>query len=188
MLEFQGGQIGPIGDEYLSLPGKRVEVEESAFAGFCYGWSFVNVLRSTVGGLKRLSSFLLDVFPVSECFKAELGGVEQRSTVDCYMMEPEQMLSKELLVLPSPASLSLAAADSLKMNDWVKLQLGFFGLFGLSAGLELKPKGSQNRAVLLGHAGPVLGPVLGVGFGSWFGSYSGSGFGSCFRSGFFLRF
>jgi hypothetical protein len=105
MLEFQGGQTGPTGDEYPALPGKRVEVEEFASAGFRYGRSFVNVLRSMVGGLKRLSSCLLDVFPVSKCFEAELGGVEQRSAVDCYAMEAEQISSKEL-VLPSPASLS----------------------------------------------------------------------------------
>ena len=111
-------------------------MEEFASAGLRYGRSFVNVLRSTVGGLKCLSSCLFYVFSVSECFEVELGGVEQRSAVDCYAMEAEQMSSKELLVLPSLASLSLAAADSLKTNDWVKLQLGFFGLIGLSAGLE----------------------------------------------------
>ena len=77
------------GDEYPSLPGKQVEVEESASVGFHYGLSFVNVLRSTVGGLKGLSSCLLNVIPVSECFEAELGGVEQRSVVDCYTMEAE---------------------------------------------------------------------------------------------------
>ena len=37
----------------------------------------MNMLRSTVGELKRLSSCLLDVFLMSECFEAELGGVEQ---------------------------------------------------------------------------------------------------------------
>jgi hypothetical protein len=125
---------------------------------------------------------LLDVFSVAECFKAELGEVEQRSAADCYVMEAEQSSSKELLVLPLLTSLSLAAAESLKTNDWVKLQLGFFGLVGLSARLELKPKGSQNRAKLLGHTGPVLGLVPDP------GSYSGSWFGSCFRSGCFLRF
>jgi hypothetical protein len=106
-----------------------------------------------------VSSCLLDVFPMSECFEAELGGVEQRSAIDCYVMEAEQISSKEMvlpspasvslaaadsleLVLPSPACVSLAAADSLKTNEWVKLQLGFFGL---SDGLELKPKGVQTR-------------------------------------------
>jgi hypothetical protein len=136
MLEFQGGQIGPTGDEYPSLPRKRVEVEEFASAGFCCGWSFVNVLRSMVGGLKHLSSCLLDVFPVSECFEAESASAGfrwQRFVVNCYAMEAEQISSKELLV-PSPASLSLAAADLLKTKDWVKLQLRFFGLIGLSAG------------------------------------------------------
>jgi hypothetical protein len=179
MLEFQGGQIGPTVDKYPSLPGKRVEVEESASVGSRFGRSFVNVLRSTVGGLKRVSSCLLDVFPVSECFEAELGGVEQQSTVDCYAMEAEQISSKELvlpslasvslaaadsleLVLPLLAFVSLAAADSLKTNGWVKLQLGFFGLIGLSVGLELKPKEAQNRAERLGHAGPVLGAILGL--------------------------
>jgi hypothetical protein len=52
MLEFQGGQIGPTVDKYPSLPGKRVEVEESASVGSRFGRSFVNVLRSTVGGFK----------------------------------------------------------------------------------------------------------------------------------------
>ena len=89
-----------------------------------------------------------DVFPVSECFKAELRGVEPRSAVDCYTMEAEQILSKELLVVPLPASLFLTATDSLKMIEWVKLQVGFFrkevdhALVGLIAGLELKPNGS----------------------------------------------
>jgi hypothetical protein len=196
MLEFQGGQIGPIIDEYPSLPGKQVEVEESASAGSRFGRSFANVLRSTVGGFKRVSSCLLDVFPVSEKFEAELGGVEHRSAVDCYAMEAERMSSKELVlpppasvslaaanmlelvpssasvslaaadmlerVPPSPASVSLAAAESLRTSEWVKLQLGFFGLIGLSAGLELKPKGVQNKAERLGHAGPVLGAILGL--------------------------
>ena len=44
MLEFQGGQIGPTIDEYPSLLGKRVEVEESASSGSCYGRSFVNMM------------------------------------------------------------------------------------------------------------------------------------------------
>jgi hypothetical protein len=43
MLEFQGGQIGPIVDEYPPLPGKQV-VEESTSSGSRYGRSFVNVL------------------------------------------------------------------------------------------------------------------------------------------------
>ena len=71
MLEFQGGQIGPTVDEYPSLPGKRVEVEEPAYSGPRYGRSFMNVLRSMVGGLKCLSLCLLDVFMVTECFEAE---------------------------------------------------------------------------------------------------------------------
>ena len=77
-MEFQGGQIEPIVDEYPSLPGKWVEVEESVSSRSHYGHSFVNVLHSTMGGLKRLSSCLLNVFPVSECFEAELGRVEPR--------------------------------------------------------------------------------------------------------------
>ena len=146
MLQFQGGQIGPTVDKYPSLPGKRVEVEESASSGSRYGRSFVNVLRSTVGGLKRLSSCLFNVFPMSECFKAELGIVEPRSAVDYYVMEAEQISSKELLVVPSPASLSLATANSLMTIEWVKLQVGVFrkevdkALVGLIAGLDLKPK------------------------------------------------
>jgi hypothetical protein len=59
-------------------------------------------------------------------------------------MEAEQILSKELVVVPSPASLSLVEAELMKTNGWLKLQLG---LFGLIAGLGLKPKGSQNRVV-----------------------------------------
>jgi hypothetical protein len=148
MLEFQGGQIRSIVDEYPSLPGKWVEAEESVSSGSRYGCSFVNVLRLTVGGLKRLSSCLLDVFPVLECFEAELGGVEPRSAVNCYAMEAKQILSKELLVVPSPASLSQAAEDSLKTMEWVQLQVGLIckevdqALGGLIAGLELKPNGS----------------------------------------------
>jgi hypothetical protein len=71
MLEFQGGQVGPSVDEFPPLPGKRVEIKEPAVSGLRYGQSFVSVLRSRVGGLKRLSSCLLDVFPVTECFEAE---------------------------------------------------------------------------------------------------------------------
>jgi hypothetical protein len=126
MLELQGGKIGPTNDDFPSLPSKRVEVNLTATYGSCFGWSFVNVLRSTVGGVKHLSSCLLDVFPVSECYKAELGKVELRSAVDCYAMEAEQFLSKELLVAPALATLSMAMANSLKMKEWVKLQLGFF--------------------------------------------------------------
>jgi hypothetical protein len=189
-------------------------VEESASAGSRFGRSFVNVLRSTEGGFKRVSSCLLDVFPVSKRFKAELGGVEHRSAVDCYAMEAERMSSKELVlpspasvslavayplelvlplpasvsltaanmlelvpssasmslaaadmlerVPPSPASVSLAAAESLRTSEWVKLQLGFFRLIGLSAGLELKSKGVQNKAERLGHAGSVFGVILGL--------------------------
>jgi hypothetical protein len=57
----------------------------------------------------------------------------------------------------------------LKTNEWVKIQLGFFhkevdqALVGLIAGLELKPKGSQNWAELLGHADSVLGSVPDLG-------------------------
>jgi hypothetical protein len=70
MLEFQGGQIGPSVDEFPPLPGKRVEIEEPAVSGLRYGQSFASVLRSRVGGLERLSSCLLDVFPMTECFEA----------------------------------------------------------------------------------------------------------------------
>jgi hypothetical protein len=154
-MEVQGGQIQPIVDEFPSLPRKRVEVEVADSSGS--GRSFVNVLRSTTGGLKRKSSCLLDVFPVSECFEAELGGVEQRTAVDCYAMEAEQFSSKELVVVPSPESLSLVEAE-MKTKGWLKLQLGLFGLIGLIAGLGLKPKGSQNRMV---H-GLALGLVHGL--------------------------
>ena len=41
--------------EFPPLPGKRVEIEELAVSGLHYGQSFVSVLRSRVGGLKRLS-------------------------------------------------------------------------------------------------------------------------------------
>ena len=126
MLELQGGMIGPTNDDFPSLPGKQVKVNAIATYGFHFGQSFANVLRATVGGVKRLSSCLLDVFLMSECYKAELGRVEPRSVVDCYAMEAEQVLSKEHLVAPSLATLSLATADSLKMKEWVKLQLGFF--------------------------------------------------------------
>ena len=110
LMEVQGGQFKPIVDEYPPLPGKRVEVEVSDSSGYRYGRSFVNVLRSTAGGLKTMSSCLLDVFPVSECFEEELGGVEQRIAVDCYAMEAEQISLKELVGVPMPASSSLAAA------------------------------------------------------------------------------
>jgi hypothetical protein len=76
MLELQGGKIGPTNDDFPSLPSKRVEVNLTATYGSCFGWSLVNVLWSTVGGVKHLSSCLLNVFPVSECYKAELGKVE----------------------------------------------------------------------------------------------------------------
>jgi hypothetical protein len=177
MMEVQGGQIEPTVDEYPSLPGKQVEVEVADSSGSHYGRSFVNVLRSTAGGLKRKSLCLLNVFPVSECFEVELGGVEQRSVVDCYAMEAEQISSKELVVVPSPESLSLVEAELMKTNGWLKLQLE---LFGLIAGLGLKPKGSQNRVV---H-GLALGSIhelvpdsdLGLDLGSdpWFGSWFGS--------------
>ena len=82
-------------------------------------------------------------------------------------MEAEEISSKEHLVVPSPASLSQAAADSLKMMEWVQLQVGLIrkevdqALGGLIAGLELKPNGSQNRVELLGYAGSALGFVHG---------------------------
>jgi hypothetical protein len=76
-MELQGGQVEPTVDEYPSLPGKLVEVEVLGSSGYRNGRSFVNVLRLTAGVLKSMSSCLLDVFPVSECFEAELGGVEQ---------------------------------------------------------------------------------------------------------------
>jgi hypothetical protein len=145
LKEVQGGQFKPTIDEYPSLPGKWVEVKVFDSSGYHYGRSFVNVLRSTAGRLKSMSSCLLDVFPVSECFEAELGGVEQRITVDCYAMEAEQISSKELVVVPSPALLSLVAAEWMKTNGWVMFHLGLFGMSGLFAGLGLKPKGSQIR-------------------------------------------
>jgi hypothetical protein len=171
LMEVQGGQLEPTVDEYPSLLGKRVEMEASDSFGYRYGRSFVNVLQSTAGGLKSMSSCLLDIFPVSECFEAELGGVEQRIAVDCYAMEAEQISLKELVVVPSPASLSLAAAEWMKTNGWVKFHLGLVGLSGLFAGLGLKPKGSQIRvghglAIGLVHglaSDPVLDPGLDLG-------------------------
>jgi hypothetical protein len=54
MLELQGGMIGPTNDNFPYLPGKQVEVNAIATYGFCFGWSFANMLRATVGGVKRL--------------------------------------------------------------------------------------------------------------------------------------
>ena len=74
--------------------------------GSLSGQSFVDVLRSTVGGLKRVSSCLLDMFPVSACFEAEQGRVEPRSTMDYYVLEVQQILQKKingLLEAPLPA-------------------------------------------------------------------------------------
>jgi hypothetical protein len=105
-----------------------------------------------------MSSCLLDVFVALECFEAELGGVEQRIAMDCYAMEAKQISSKEHVVVPSPASLSLAAAEWMKTNGWVMFHLGLFGLSGLFVGLGLKPKGSQIRE---GH-GLALGLVHGL--------------------------
>ena len=74
-------------------------------------------------------------------------------------------MSKEQLVVPSPASLSQATVDSLKTMEWVQLKVRLIrkevdqALGGLTAGWELKPNGSQNRAELLGHAGLALGSV-----------------------------
>jgi hypothetical protein len=64
------------------------------------------------------------------------------------------------VVVPLPMSLSLAAAELMKTNGWLKLQLG---LFGLIAGLGLKPKGSQNRVVhgLVPDSVPDPNPDLG---------------------------
>ena len=176
--ELQWGKIGPTNDDFPSMPGKRVEVNKTTNYGSRFGRSFMNMLQSTLSGVKRLSACLFDVFPVSECFEAELGRVEPRSVVDCYAMEAEQFLLKELLVAPLLATLSLAMADSLKTKEWVKLQLGLFrkevdqALVGLIAGLDLKPKGLQNRAELvyrlvheLIHGlvhGSILGPVHGL--------------------------
>ena len=126
MLELQGGKIGTTNDDFPSLLCKRVEVNATATYGICFGRSFANVLRATVGGVKCLSSCLLNVFPVSESYEVELGRVELQSIVDCYALEVEQVLSKELLVAPSLATLSLATADLLKMKEWMMLQLGFF--------------------------------------------------------------
>jgi hypothetical protein len=126
-----------------------------------------------VGRVKCLSSCLLDVFPASECYEAELGRVERRSTVDCYAMEAAQVLSKKLLVAPSLATLSLATAEVLKTKEWVMHQLGLFrkevdqALVGLIAGLEVKPKGVQNRA----------GSVHGLANGSAHGPIHGSDIG-----------
>ena len=89
MMEFHGGWIKPIVDKYPSLLRKWVEAEESVSSGSRYGRSFVNVLRLTVGGLKRILLCLLDMFLVSECFEVELGRVEPRSAVDYYAMEAE---------------------------------------------------------------------------------------------------
>ena len=97
-------------------------------------------------------------------------------------MEGEQVLSKDLLVAPSPATLSLATADSLKMKEWVKLQLGLFrkemdqALVGLIAGLDLKPKGVRNRAELVYGSDPR--PVHGLVNGSDHGFVHGSDIGS----------
>jgi hypothetical protein len=78
-------------------------------------------------------------------------------------MEAEQISSKELVVVPSPASLSLAAAEWMKTNGWVKFHLGLFGQSGLFVGLCLKPKGSQTR---VGHRlapGPIPDPSPNLG-------------------------
>jgi hypothetical protein len=56
------------------------------------------------------------VFVPSRCIPDDgmfRGGVELRSAVDCYALEAEQISLKELVVVPLPASLSLAATDSL---------------------------------------------------------------------------
>jgi hypothetical protein len=55
ILALQGGTIGPTNDNFPSLPGKQVEVNVIATYGFHFGRSFANVLRATVGGVKRLS-------------------------------------------------------------------------------------------------------------------------------------
>jgi hypothetical protein len=87
MLKLQGGKIEPTNDNFPSLLGKQVEVNETTTSGSRFGQSFVNMLLSTVGGEKHLSLFLLNAFPVSDCFEVELGGVELRSAVAGYAME-----------------------------------------------------------------------------------------------------
>jgi hypothetical protein len=123
------------------------------------------------------SSCLLDVFLVSACFKAEQGGVEPRSIVDCYVLEVQQISQKkfnEVLEAPLLMIQHLATADLLasveKMQEWVKLHLGllrseldwaFVGLAeGLVVGLDLTSNGRQNRSERLDLAG------LGVGSGT----------------------
>ena len=160
-MEVQGGQLEPSVDEYPSLPGKRVEVEVSDSSGYRYDRSFVNVLRMTAGGVKSMSSCLLNFFLVSECFEAELGGVEQRIAMDCYAMEAKQISSKELVVVPSLASLSLAAVEwvgevSFRViwAEWAACWVGF----------------EAQRFVDQG--GSWVGSQVGSRFGS--GSWSGS--------------
>jgi hypothetical protein len=113
MLELQRGKIGPTNDDFPSLPGKQVKVNATATYGFHSRQSFANLLRPTVGGVKRLSSCLLDLFTVSKRYEAELGRVRLRSTMYCYTMEAEQVLSKEFLVAPSLATLVMAYIFSL---------------------------------------------------------------------------
>jgi hypothetical protein len=134
-----------------------------------------------VGGLKLLSSCLLDVFPVSACFETKHDEVEPHLAVDCYDLEVQQISPKKKkspLEASLPVVKSQAAANSSfrmkKTKDWVKSQLGLLrteldraliGMVeGLVVGMDLTPKGLQNKANFLGHAGlgvrldPGLGP------------------------------
>jgi hypothetical protein len=49
MLKLQGGKIEPTNDNFPSLLGKQVEVNETTTSGSRFGQSFVNMLLSTVG-------------------------------------------------------------------------------------------------------------------------------------------
>ena len=50
MLKLQGGKIGTSNDNFPSLPGKQVEVNETTTSRSRFKRSFVNVLRLMVGG------------------------------------------------------------------------------------------------------------------------------------------
>jgi hypothetical protein len=200
MMEFQGGKVGPIMSEFPSLPGKQLEVGVKAPSGPLSGRSFVDMLQSKVGGLKRPSSCLLNMIPMSANFEAKQGGVEPRSAMDCYVLEVQQIPQKKFLGAPLPVVQHLAVADLSasmeKMQEWVKLHLGllrseldqaFVGLAeGLVVRLDLTSNGRQNRATRLDLAGLGVGsstgldPDLDLGhnsdhgpdhlFGTWFGS------------------
>jgi hypothetical protein len=95
------------------------------------------------------------------------------------------------LVAPLLATLSLATADSLKMKEWVKRQLGFFrkevdqALVGLTAGMELKPNEVQNIAELV--YGSIHGPVHGLVNVSVHGPVHGSDLSDPLPAASFLR-